>query len=1123
LSFEQHATKPVRCVFCEVITCYSNMKRMKFRNLAFTFFLMALAGTMPAQVVVNEYSAANYSDWAQGGGWSSIYEDWLEFYNPSGSAVNISGYWLSDDVANPMKWEIPAGTSVPANGYFTLLLSGTGEYDAAYLGYVNTNFKVTQTAGEDIVFSDTDGSILESYDFATTGPNQANHSFGRETNGGANWVIFTNPSNNASNSGPSGTGYAPLPVMDMQAGYYGSPISVEISSPEAGADIYYTLDGTAPTSGSTLYTGPVNISTSTPLRAIAYSPDPALLASFIETNTYFFGDDQHTIPFVSITGPTLSDGSWGGNEMTDIEFFTPDGTFVTEAHGDSNEHGNDSNAYDQRGFDYITRDALGYDNVVDLEIFNSSDRDKFERLIFKAAANDNYPFSGGAHIRDAYVHELGILGGLHTDSRKTESYIVYINADYWGVYDAREKVDDIDFTDYYFQQPEGFVDFIKTWGGTWYEYGDGADWYDLVDFITTNDMADAANYDYVLTQYNTLSLIDYFILNSYCVTTDWLNWNTAWWRGRHPDGDAKRWRYALWDNDATFGHYVNYTGVPDTSPQADPCDPDGLGDVGGQGHVPVLNALFDNDDFFADYIQRYAALSNTVFSCDQMIGILDSMITVIAPEMQDQVDRWGGSVAGWEANVQTMRDFIEERCADEIIGGLEDCYDVTAYTLTVLIEGVGLIEINTVQMDQNDVPWSGIFFGGLPIDLAIPGSECGSFAGWEIISGDGTLDNPNSPDAILTMNGDVTLQATFVAATEEVIVVTDVFPAGAGEIVINGIDQATYPQTSTFGLGGFQTLSVTENEWFTFDYWESQSTDFNPNAQSTSVGFTSCVADTITAVFIETPHFTLTVDVEPAGAGSITMNGDPLASYPFTDVLEGAINYNFVTVPTDQWNVFDHWEINHHVLNPDEFNTNIFFTLSATDTLIAVYNVIVHYAYTVVVNPPFSGTVIFDDTISTQNEITVELGVNEPVEFLAIPNEYWDFVKWDSHNHIPSPSWVDKMVSYEFTTSDTIIANFAQDPFSIYVPNSFSPNNDGVNDYFIPVGNALDVEEYSLKVFSRWGDKVFETTDVAKGWDGSHTGNGYYNRDDIYVFFLKVKSVHESEYEEITGHITVFR
>ena len=47
------------------------------------------------------------------------------------------------------------------------------------------------------------------------------------------------------------------------------------------------------------------------------------------------------------------------------------------------------------------------------------------------------------------------------------------------------------------------MDWLKTWGGTWEEYGTGDDWYDLVDFVTGNDMTDAANYEYVESQLNT--------------------------------------------------------------------------------------------------------------------------------------------------------------------------------------------------------------------------------------------------------------------------------------------------------------------------------------------------------------------------------------------------------------------------------------------------------------------------------------------------------------------------------------------------------------------------------------------------------------------------------------------
>ena len=177
----------------------------------------------------------------------------------------------------------------------------------------------------------------------------------------------------------------------------------------------------------------------------------------------------------------------------------------------------------------------------------------------------------------------------------------YLNGEYWCVYDYREKVDDIDFTDHYYDQDDGYVDFIKTWGGTWIEYGTDTGWVNIRNFILNNDMSIQANYDHAKKYLNVGSLIDYYLLNVYTVNADWLNWNTAWWRGRDLDGDKKKWRYALWDFDNTFDHGANYTNIPNTDPDADPCDTEGMGNVGGQGHIPILNALFDSE-FTADYI-----------------------------------------------------------------------------------------------------------------------------------------------------------------------------------------------------------------------------------------------------------------------------------------------------------------------------------------------------------------------------------------------------------------------------------------------------------------------------------------------------------------------------------------
>src|SRR5690606_6167820 len=160
--------------------------------------------------------------------------------------------------------------------------------------------------------------------------------------------------------------------------------------------------------------------------------------------------------------------------------------------------------------------------------------------------------------------------------------------------------------------------------------------------------------------------------------------------------------------DASFGHYVNFTGVPQTGPDADPCQVEDLPNPGGQGHTDILEKLINENEMVSNYYtNRYIDLGNTVFSCDNMISFLDSLVALIEPAMPGQVARWGGSVAGWQANVQAIRDFMLERC-EAIQDGLVDCYDLEGpYQVTFNVEppGAGTIRINSITPES--YPFSG--------------------------------------------------------------------------------------------------------------------------------------------------------------------------------------------------------------------------------------------------------------------------------------------------------------------------------------------------------------------------------------------------------------------------------
>ncbi|MCC6599398.1 MAG: gliding motility-associated C-terminal domain-containing protein [Crocinitomicaceae bacterium] len=94
---------------------------------------------------------------------------------------------------------------------------------------------------------------------------------------------------------------------------------------------------------------------------------------------------------------------------------------------------------------------------------------------------------------------------------------------------------------------------------------------------------------------------------------------------------------------------------------------------------------------------------------------------------------------------------------------------------------------------------------------------------------------------------------------------------------------------------------------------------------------------------------------------------------------------------------------------------------------------------------------------------------------------------------------------------------------SLFVPNSFSPNNDGVNDVFYPVFRGYDFTEYRLVIYDRWGIEVFATNDAREMWTGNIQGGEYYVQPDVYVWQIRIKDNGSSDINEFRGHVSVIR
>jgi gliding motility-associated-like protein len=86
----------------------------------------------------------------------------------------------------------------------------------------------------------------------------------------------------------------------------------------------------------------------------------------------------------------------------------------------------------------------------------------------------------------------------------------------------------------------------------------------------------------------------------------------------------------------------------------------------------------------------------------------------------------------------------------------------------------------------------------------------------------------------------------------------------------------------------------------------------------------------------------------------------------------------------------------------------------------------------------------------------------------------------------------------------------------IYIPNSFSPN--GYNSVFKPVGEIVITKSYYFAIYNRWGQMLFETTDISHGWDGRF--NGEYVSYGAYIYYIKIDNGYEDPFEKV-GTVTV--
>jgi len=130
----------------------------------------------------------------------------------------------------------------------------------------------------------------------------------------------------------------------------------------------------------------------------------------------------------------------------------------------------------------------------------------------------------------------------------------------------------------------------------------------------------------------------------------------------------------------------------------------------------------------------------------------------------------------------------------------------------------------------------------------------------------------------------------------------------------------------------------------------------------------------------------------------------------------------------------------------------------------------------------------------------------------------------------PEYTFIDEPGTYEVCLTATSSAGCSadtcdnvviDDEFLLYVPNSFTPNGDGINDVFLPKVNGVDPLDYTFMIFNRWGELIFDSHHPTIGWDGNY--KSVLSENGAYVWKISCRDGSSAERHEYIGHVTLIR
>lgn len=602
---------------------------------------------------------------------------------------------------------------------------------------LHTNFKL-DGQGETVYLFDANSALKDQLEVSCPQPNV---SIGRFPNGTTN-IVWMQPTVAQSNNGTIVfTDTLTRPQLSLQGGLYSGPQTVSITAnfDPAVAKLVYTLNGQDPNINSAVYSTPIGIASNKVLRArvVPLNANSNLLPSDQAVGTYVF-NVSHTTPILLVSTPNTNlFGATGIFDNWSMDWLRPAHAILLDTGAthpvlmqgkaairvDGGAGG--SRSQPQHSFRLIFNHGIYGGESWFLNLLpDRPNRNKYSEIYLRNGSNQylKLPYKDASQVRM-------MSEGTQNYYSSYRPVSVYINGSYFGLYELREKFN----TEYFEQHDQANKDSVELLSlSYWYNLILRAVEGDVDNFWNAYSNFDAldpsqSNYWQAADQYFDLKhYTDYIIAESWMGNVDWPGNNIKIYRS---DQTNMRWRFALidlelslqpngWTN-CTDNHLNHMLGQPESNP-----------------YINIWKQSIENIAYRNYFINRFADLMNTSYRQEILLHTEQQFYESMLPEMPLQFARWGdpnnisAQMAAFTADHEMFRDQLLCR-STFVFNQLRQVFNLTKKVqveLAVFPAEAGTIQLNTIE--PQNLPWSGTYFDGVPIQLEAHAKPGFVFSHW---------------------------------------------------------------------------------------------------------------------------------------------------------------------------------------------------------------------------------------------------------------------------------------------------------------------------------------------------------------------------------------------------------